>query len=760
MKRQPEIFASLHQPYYLVAPRYIQTSGGVRAMHYLCHALNLLGEEAYVTTPGVHPQLRTPILTQEIRKAHERGGRSPIGIYPEVVSDNPLKLQNVTRYLLAEPALHTGKPIELQPRDQVFTFGPTLVPPGWKADLLRIPLVDRRIFHRRGVDESQRHGTAVFINRHLRKGGQLHPITADSIEISRRVQERTAQELAEIFRQVECLYMYEYSTVCFEALLCGCPIVFIMNETSLQETTPWLMGGNGISWTLDPADIARAKATVHAADDFYREEENEFWRQLEAFVEKTQANALGLDGKPLPEHVEPIALMDDAKPSEIDIKTVRIEVPAPSTQKRRLAVYSIDSPESVEAQARLILPFAHLGEEWELLWGVNAKGQIDTDILLSADAIVLHDATPGLFPSTLLQLLFDSGKPLIYETVATPEQMLARTAARGLTAQLPHIELALEKACAVVVPTEKLASLYEARNPQVFVLPSLVDSDLFQRSVFQQAGDQVRIGIVLGAGGINDFAVLDPVLRELSERHRNRVRLCFIGELPSSWREHAAIEHMPAIPVYQAYAERLRNLDIDIALLPQSDVDSAGLAWLEYATLGAATVCSDVPMHRLVVDHGRTGLLAGASSETWLAAVESLIADPKLRRRLARTAQAEVRKHYSLQANAWFYRDLYLRLMGAQPSAHDDSAGVPGILVLDAEGDALAVNATLDALAQGPYAGLVHVVLTTRQDDLPEWTDQLRFMQVGPAEYSDALEQLSAVPDFDWALIVEAGGPL
>lgn len=251
-----------------------------------------------MTTPVVSPGLRTPLLTDAIKRAHLAAARSPIAIYPEVVSANPLGTRNVVRYLLAEPALHTGQPIHLQASDLVYTFGPTLVPKGWTADPLRMPLVDTRIFNSDGVDDRRRHGSAVFIHRHLKKGGRLHPVTANSIEISYRVPERSAQEMAEIFRQVECLYMYEPSTAAFEALLCGCPVVYITNEVSLPRADLWLMDGKGISWGLEPADIVRAKATVHEVQDFYRKEEATFWRDLYALVEKTQAHAVSLnDGR-------------------------------------------------------------------------------------------------------------------------------------------------------------------------------------------------------------------------------------------------------------------------------------------------------------------------------------------------------------------------------------------------------------------------------------------------------------------------------
>ena len=238
MTPPPSLFVKPNRPYYIFAPHYQQGSGGVRAMHYLCHALNLLGEEAYVTDPNINPELRTPVLTPAIGQIHDAAGREPIVVYAEVVSGNPLQARNVVRYLLADPGLHTKQPIHLQPRDLVYTFGPGLVPAGWSADPLRMPLVDTRVFNTDGVVDAERKGSAVFIHRHLDKGGALDSVTADSIEISYRVAPRSAEELAEIFRTVECLYLYEYSTICFEALLCGCPVVFIMNDVSLGGDNP------------------------------------------------------------------------------------------------------------------------------------------------------------------------------------------------------------------------------------------------------------------------------------------------------------------------------------------------------------------------------------------------------------------------------------------------------------------------------------------------------------------------------------------
>lgn len=82
---------------------------------------------------------------------------------------------------------------------------------------------------------------------------------------------------------------------------------------------------------------------------------------------------------------------------------------------------------------------------------------------------------------------------------------------------------------------------------------------------------------------------------------------------------------------------------------------------------------------------------------------------------------------------------------------------VPAVLVLDCEGSASKVEASLGALAISEYRELPVIVLTTQAEALPEWTDSLRYLQVSAEEFADTLEQLRVLPDFEWIDIVEAG---
>ncbi|MBB5390092.1 MULTISPECIES: glycosyltransferase [unclassified Herbaspirillum] len=599
---------------------------------------------------------------------HQEAGRSPIAIYPEVVSDNPLNARNVVRYLLAEPAIYTGRPINLQPRDLVYTFGPTLVPKGWVADMLRIPLVDTRLFNSIGVDDTKRKGTAVFIHRHLNKGGELHPIAADSIEISYRVPERSAAQLAEIFRSVECLYMYEHSTVCFEALLCGCPVVYIMNATSLPESFPWLMKGKGISWGLNPEDIAQAKQTVHEASDVYQEEEDAFWNDLRSLVEKTQKSAVGLNGEPIHKTHSPVAVN-----STITATTLPPVGGVFAKRKKRLLVFSVESTWSPCPQIRLIRPFAKMSDEWEIEWGIK-NSQLDTAAAARADVILLHRFTPGLLPISALDVIFKLGKPVIYESDDLLNEIPTDhpEAAAGASWK-EGIEYSVKRAQAVVVSTHFLAEKYRQLNANVHVLQNYLDYDIFHRDVpRKQKGEAITIGLLGSSIQPSNFALVHQALRTICERYRDKVRIDFVGwHCPQGWEQHPNARFTSFIHEYEKYAVQLKHMEWDIALIPLAQDEynqcKSFVKWLDYSAAGIASIFSDVSVYNAVVTNESTGLLMPNSSQAWLDAIVSLIESPELRSKLAIQAQQEVKNRFGLKQHVHLYNEVYSSFIHGAP---------------------------------------------------------------------------------------------
>ena len=344
--------------------------------------------------------------------------------------------------------------------------------------------------------------------------------------------------------------------------------------------------------------------------------------------------------------------------------------PAPTRRKKRLVVYSVESTWSPCPQIRLIRPFAHLQDEWELVWGIQ-NGQLQSNYLADADLILLHRYTPGLMSLDVLRTIFSSKVPIIYESDDLLNEIPAdHPEAQQGAAWKTGIEFAVRHAKAVVVSTEFLAAKYRELNAAVHVLPNYIDFDLFYRPVPQSTDLNGRINIGLLGSSIqpSNFALVDQALRALVERYGTRLHIDFVGwECPQGWAGHPLTTFHTFVHQYVDYAAQLRQWNWDIALIPLASDEynqcKSYIKWLDYSAAGIASVFSDVSVYSQVVTHEVTGLLMPNSSQAWLDAITQLIDSPGKRHALAAAGQKEVREGFDLAAKAAHYHDVYSRCL-------------------------------------------------------------------------------------------------
>ena len=341
--------------------------------------------------------------------------------------------------------------------------------------------------------------------------------------------------------------------------------------------------------------------------------------------------------------------------------------PVPTRRKKRLVVYSVESTWSPCPQIRLIRPFAHLQDEWELVWGIQ-NGQLQSNYLADADLILLHRYTPGLMSLDVLRTIFSSKVPIIYESDDLLNEIPAdHPEAQQGAAWKTGIEFAVRHAKAVVVSTEFLAAKYRELNAAVHVLPNYIDFDLFYRPVPQSTAPDGRINIGLLGSSIqpSNFALVDQALRALVERYGTRLHIDFVGwECPQGWAGHPQTTFHTFVHQYVDYAAQLRQWNWDIALIPLASDEynqcKSYIKWLDYSAAGIASVFSDVSVYSQVVTHEVTGLLMPNSSQAWLDAITQLIESPGKRHALAAAGQKEVREGFDLAAH---YHDVYSRCL-------------------------------------------------------------------------------------------------
>ena len=341
------------------------------------------------------------------------------------------------------------------------------------------------------------------------------------------------------------------------------------------------------------------------------------------------------------------------------------------TSKKSILIYTVESTWSPCPQIRLIRPFAHLNETWELIWGIQ-NGVVMTDAVERADLILMHRFTPGLLPITALEAIFNLGKPVIYES-------------DDLLNEIPHdhpeaaagaswkegIEYTVRRAEAVIVSTEFLAEKYRPLNPRVHVLPNYLDFDLFYRPVPvpQTADDTITIGLLGSSIQPSNFALVNRSLQTLCERYGARLKIHFVGwECPKGWENHPNAVFQSFIHEYVDYAAQLKQWTWNIALIPLASDEynqcKSYIKWLDYSAAGIASVFSDVSVYNQVVTHDQTGFLLPNDDQRWLDTITMLIESPEKRRAIAQAGQDEVHRDFDLRAKAALYDMVYSSIIG------------------------------------------------------------------------------------------------
>lgn len=291
--------ASNH-PYYIFAPRYSRTSAGIRALHLLCHWLNKSGQRAYVVRDAagkLHPDCLTPVLTKDTVDHHFAQGKVPVVVYPEVVAGNPAGADCVVRYALNFPGL-LGGDTSWPPEDLVFGYSAQLATfCGVPDNVLHMPVIDTSVFCLpQGGNARPREGSCFYAMKYQKVHGQtVSGLPPGSVEITRnRPNSQTPSELAELFRRSEAFYCFENTALAAEAVLCGCPAVFMPNAYLDRPIALDELGWDGFAWGNTPEELDRARRTVHLGPASHQRTVDAFFVQLAAFIEKTQAKAASL----------------------------------------------------------------------------------------------------------------------------------------------------------------------------------------------------------------------------------------------------------------------------------------------------------------------------------------------------------------------------------------------------------------------------------------------------------------------------------
>lgn len=190
--------------WFIVSPPYRHNSAGIVVLHRLCHKLNELGEEAFMSTSVCNPEWNTPF------KAFPNS--EDITVYPEIISGNPFNSKRVVRYVLYYPgAIGGDKSYDSSEivvyYDEVYRIGP-----GPIVTISALNTDELYNTHEKKV------GSIVFVH----KGDKLSaPYPKDAMEITLEWP-TSRKETTTLLRNAKRLYCYDlHSSMIHEALACG-----------------------------------------------------------------------------------------------------------------------------------------------------------------------------------------------------------------------------------------------------------------------------------------------------------------------------------------------------------------------------------------------------------------------------------------------------------------------------------------------------------------------------------------------------------
>jgi hypothetical protein len=305
-----KLYGYKKNPIYIYAPRYIEESAGIRALHYLCHALNQTGNPAWLVVHGLemgevptqNGQLNTPLLSEEIRDQHFGIGAVPIVIYPETIPGNPLKAQVIIRWLLNYPGV-LGGPKEFDERDYLVAYSSKIAGEyGGEIPVLFLPALDlREIEETKHNFENQKRTDQILLYAGKYRqfvGKPLLPKWAPTeyTEIWREgplKQER--KEVLRLLATSSCLFIFENSTLINEAVLLGCPVILIKSTFFDSLIAEEELGNNGTAWSDAINPLEKALSELENVSREYIDSISHFFVNLELEVNNWTTKASNFD---------------------------------------------------------------------------------------------------------------------------------------------------------------------------------------------------------------------------------------------------------------------------------------------------------------------------------------------------------------------------------------------------------------------------------------------------------------------------------
>ena len=218
----------------------------------------------------------------------------------------------------------------------------------------------------------------------------------------------------------------------------------------------------------------------------------------------------------------------------------------------------------------------------------------------------------------------------------------------------------LERSAVVLAGNDYLADYARRYNPNVIVIPTVVDTALYPARDHAEAR-VLTVGWVGHSVNFKYLAALGDALRRIAAVRPLRLLVVADQDFHAEgiavenrrWSEEAEVGHI---------------LEMDIGLMPLADDDwtrgKCGFKAIQYMAAGIPPVASRVGMNAQLIAHGVDGFLVSSQQE-WFDALTLLCGDAGLRHRIGQAARQTVQARYSLQGTGPVVSRIFAGLLQA-----------------------------------------------------------------------------------------------
>lgn len=332
---------------------------------------------------------------------------------------------------------------------------------------------------------------------------------------------------------------------------------------------------------------------------------------------------------------------------------------------------------------RCLIPMIHngwLGNYWGLAKEIKSPQEVMKEVQ-SANIVVFHRANT-IEHHKLAILLKQMGKKIVFDNDDTykidKSHAFYGLDEKGFKENTKFVNTLInnfiKNADLVTCSTEYLAKEYRELNPNVKVLPNLVNPDDWSKPK-RNKGDKVRIGVVGSVAYYHDFQIVEDVLTKLDNDPRVQLVLFGLHDKEKRktnkkvnkvhkreyafWDTLKNIEQAPWCDMID-YFDTLNDLELDIMMIPRKDnyfnKCKSNIKFLE------ASMCEIPVITNYFKDspYEKDGDYV-VWAKDWLKDLERLITDKKLRRDIGKKAKQYVLKAYNID-RAIIWEETYNKL--------------------------------------------------------------------------------------------------